>query len=67
VEVASGGYFEVGGGVRYVLSQRAKGALRAVAIRGDGRIVVRSNAFNPTGNPNTRTAWAATGGISVGF
>jgi hypothetical protein len=65
-ELASGGYFEAGGGAKYVVSQRAKGFPRLLAIRGDGRLVVRSNAFDPTG-ATSHTTWAMTAGMSVGF
>jgi hypothetical protein len=64
--VASGGYFEAGGGAKYVISQRAKGFPRLLAIRGDGRLVVRSNAFDPTG-ATSHTTWAVTAGMTVGF
>ena len=66
MELASGGYFEAGGGAKYVVSQRAKGFPRLLAIRGDGRLVVRSNAFDPTG-ATSHTTWAVTAGVSVGF
>jgi hypothetical protein len=66
MELASGGYFEAGGGAKYVVSQRAKGFPRLLAIRGDGRLVVRSNAFDPTG-ATSHTTWAVTAGASVGF
>ena len=66
LKLASGGYFEAGGGAKYVVSQRAKGFPRLIAIRGDGRLVVRSNAFAPTG-ASSHTTWAVTAGMSAGF
>ena len=66
LKLASGGYFEAGGGVTYVVSHRAKGFPSLLAIRGDGRLVVRSNAFDPTGAAS-HTTWAVTAGLSVGF
>jgi hypothetical protein len=67
VQLASGGYFEAGGGARYVVSHRAKGFPRMLAIRGDGRFIVRSNAFDPIDGNGSHTTWAVTGGMSVGF
>ena len=67
LQVASGGYFEAGGGVKYVLSQRASGLLRQLALRGDGRIVLRSNAFQPDSSGSSHATWAVTAGMSVGF
>lgn len=67
VQVASGGYFEAGGGARYVISQRAKGFPRLLAIRGDGRLVVRSNAFDPNGAGSSHATWAVTAGMTAGF
>jgi hypothetical protein len=64
---ASGAYFEVGGGLRYVFSERAAGFPRALALRGDGRVIVRSNAFDPIDMNGSRTTWAVTGGMSLGF
>lgn len=67
VELASGGYVEAGGGVKYVVLERAKGFLRRLALRGDGRFVVRSNAFDPIDARSTRATWAVTAGVSVGL
>jgi hypothetical protein len=67
VQVASGGYFEAGGGAKYVIWQRAKGFPRRLALRGDGRLVVRSNAFDPNGAGSSHTTWAVTAGMSAGF
>ncbi len=66
LQLASGGYFEAGGGVKYVVSQRARGFPRLLAIRGDGRLVVRSNAFAPAGAAS-HTTWAMTAGLTAGF
>ena len=67
LELASGVYFEAGGGARYVVAERRKGFPRQLAIRGDGRVVMRSNAFDPTGASGSHATWAVSAGVGVGF
>jgi hypothetical protein len=64
---ASGAYFEVGGGVRYVVSERAAGFPRALALRGDGRVIVRSEGFDVGASGGSRATWGLTAGLSVAF
>jgi hypothetical protein len=66
LQLGSGAYVEAGVGAKYVVSQRAGGFPRLLAIRGDGRLVVRSNAFDPTG-ATSHTTWAMTAGMTAGF
>jgi hypothetical protein len=64
---ASGGYVEAGGGVKYVLSARKHGMLRTLAIRADGRLIVRSGGINLGDSGGSHTTWGITAGLTVGF
>jgi hypothetical protein len=67
MRTASGGYFDAGGGLRYLVSQRAHGFPRTLAIRADGRVVVRSGGFDLGDVGGAQTTWAVSAGLSAGF
>jgi hypothetical protein len=67
MRTASGAYFEAGGGLRYVVAQRAHGFPRTLAIRADGRVMVRSGGFDLADASGAQTTWGMSAGLSAGF
>jgi hypothetical protein len=63
----SSGFVEAGGGVRYVVWQRPHGFLRAIAIRSDARVIVRSDGFELGASGGAHSTWAVSAGMSAGF
>jgi hypothetical protein len=67
VLASSGAYFDAGGGVKYQLSSRPSGFPRSVALRADGRVVVRSDRLDAASAGEAHTAFGAAVGLAIGF
>jgi hypothetical protein len=62
----TGAVFDAGGGVKYYFVTRRHGVVRAVGLRADGRFVVRSGGFDPSGTDRSRATWVAAGSVVIG-
>lgn len=67
VLTGTGGVFDTGAGLKYFFVQRPSGFVRAFGLSADGRIVVRSGGFDPTGAGGSHTTWGAFGGLVARF
>ena len=63
----SGQVFDAGGGVKYFFIQRPRGFVRALGIRADGRVIVRSGGFDPSGDGASRATWGLLAGVVTRF
>jgi hypothetical protein len=63
----SGRVFDAGGGVKYFFMQRRRGFVRALGIRADGRVIVRSGGFDPSGEGGWRATWGLLAGVVTRF
>jgi hypothetical protein len=63
VVTGTGGVFDAGAGVKYLFARRRQGLVRGLGLRVDGRLLVRSGGFDPSGSGRSRATWAATAGL----
>jgi len=57
--IESGRLYEAGAGIKYALGSRARGRLKAIGIRGEGRAIVRAAGVNVDGRAHVSPAVAA--------
>jgi hypothetical protein len=67
IVASAGAYFDAGGGVKYRLSSRGSGFPRAVALRADARLVVRTDRLDAASEAQSHAVFAVAAGLSVGF